>query len=364
MPIMTRPLADSEPCNRLRQPKSMRNLFAVRLLLIVLFVAVVSGWGQQPVGMPARAVVADTGGEAALKVVVQGPFQFVAYGDARFTNPASVEPSNPEIRRALVNQIASIRPSFILFSGDLVLQGDSSADWAVWDAETKPWAEAKIPVFPAIGNHELHKDPIAGLRNYFQRFPELKNSRYYSMRAGNTLTLVLDSSQDETTGAQGQWLANQLDHLPDDVAFVFFLLHHPPYTNSKEPMFGGGGHSTRAREQALAKMLEERQLKTRPHFIVLSGHVHNYERYEHHGVTYIVTGGGGATPYSVPRNPGDGYLQTGITYHYCVVRVDGTKLELDMMKLEMRNMQPNFVRADSVVIISAPAPPAKAASAK
>ncbi len=64
--------------------------------------------------------------------------------------------------------------------------------------------------------------------------------------------------------------------------------------------FWGGGHSARAREQALAKMLEERQLKTRPHFIVFSGHVHNYERYEHHGVTYIVTGGGGATPYSGP----------------------------------------------------------------
>jgi hypothetical protein len=341
----------------------MRNLFAVRLLFIVFFVAVISGWGQQPAGMPARAVVADAGGEAALKVAVNGPFQFVAYGDARFTNPAIVAPSNPEIRRALVNQIASIKPSFILFSGDLVQQGDNSSDWAVWDAETKAWADARLPVFPTIGNHELFKDPIAGLRNYFQRFPELKNSRYYSMRAGSTLTLVLDSSQDETTGAQGQWLASQLDHLPDDVAFVFFLLHHPPYTNSKEGFLGAGGHSTRAPEQALAKMLEERQLKTRPHFIVFSGHVHNYERYEHHGVTYIVTGGGGATPYSVSRKPEDGYRQPGTAYHYCVVRVDSTKLELDMMKLEMRNMQPYFVRADSVVIISAPAPPAKAASA-
>jgi hypothetical protein len=120
----------------------------------------------------------------------------------------------------------------------------------------------------------------------------------------------------------------------------------------------------RAREQALAKMLEGRQLKTRPRFIVFSGHVHNYERYEHHGVTYIVTGGGGATPYTVLRKPEDGYRQPGPTYHYCVVRVNGTRLELDMMKLEMQNMQPHFARADSVVIISAPAPPAKAAAAR
>ncbi|MGA2961673.1 MAG: metallophosphoesterase [Candidatus Korobacteraceae bacterium] len=343
----------------------MRNLFTLPLLFIVLFslICVNSSWGQPPAGSPERAVVADVGAPVALEVAVNGPFQFVAYGDARFTNPANVAPSNPEVRRALVDQIASIKPSFILFSGDLVLQGDNPADWTVWDAETKAWAEAKIPVFPTIGNHELYKDPAAGLRNYFQRFPDLKDSRYYSMRAGSTLTLVLDSSQDETTGAQGQWLTSQLDHLPNEVAFVFFLLHHPPYTNSSDSFFGGG-HSGRPREKALAKMLEERQLKTRQHFIVFSGHVHNYERYEHHGVTYIVTGGGGATPYSVPRKPGDGYQQRGATYHYCVVRVNGTKLELDMMKLEMQNMQPHFVRADSVVVISAPAPPAKAASAK
>ena len=337
----------------------MRNRFAVPLLWIVFLIAVTSGWGQQPARSPAGA-----GTEAALEVAVKGPFQFVAYGDIRFTNPADVAPSNAEFRRDLVNQIAAIKPSFILVSGDLVLQGDNPADWAIWDAETKPWSEAKLPVFPTIGNHELYKDPAAGLRNYFQRFAELKNSRYYSLRAGNTLTLVLDSSEDETAGAQGQWLASQLDHLPNDVDFVFLLLHHPPYTNSKEGFLGGGGHSMRAREQALAKMLEGRQLKTRPHFIVFSGHVHNYERYEHHGVTYIVTGGGGATPYTVLRKPEDGYRQPGPTYHYCVVRVNGTRLELDMMKLEMQNMQPHFARADSVVIISAPAPPAKAAAAR
>jgi hypothetical protein len=341
----------------------MRNFSAVPLLLIVCFLSVPSGWGQQSAASPARTVAADAGTEPALEVAVKGPFQFVAYGDIRFTNPANVGPSNPEYRRALVNQIASLKPGFILVSGDLVLHGDNPADWAVWDAETKPWADLKLPLFPTLGNHELYKDAAAGLRNYFQHFPELKNRHYYSMRAGNTLTLVLDSSQDETTGAQGQWLASQLDHLPNNVDFVFFLLHHPPYTNSKSGIFGGG-HSTRAREQALAKMLEERQLKTRPHFIVFSGHVHNYERYEHHGVTYIVTGGGGAMPYPVLRKPGDGYRQPGPTYHYCVLRVDGAKLELDIMKLEIQNHQPHFARADSVVIISAAAPPAKDASAR
>src|ERR1017187_8013508 len=69
-------------------------------------------------------------------------------------------------------------------------------DWKVWDSETAVWREKKIPVYPALGNHDLHGDEKVALANYFERFPDLKNSRYYSVRAGNTLMLVLDSSQD------------------------------------------------------------------------------------------------------------------------------------------------------------------------
>ena len=79
-------------------------------------------------------------------------------------------------------------------------------------------------------------------------------------------------------------------------------------------------------------------------------------------MTYIVTGGGGATPYPIVRGPQDPYREPGPTYHYCLVQVNGAKLQLDMMKLEMQN-EATFTRADSVVI-SAPAPAAKAASAK
>ena len=76
--------------------------------------------------------------------------------------------------------------------------------------ETSIWRDKKIPVYPALGNHDLHGDEKIALGNYFQRFPDLKNSRYYSVRAANTLTLVLDSSQDEASGdrkASG-WPAN------------------------------------------------------------------------------------------------------------------------------------------------------------
>ena len=71
--------------------------------------------------------------------------------------------------------------------------------------------------------------------------------------------------------------------------FVFIVLHHPPYTSSSDAKTFGGGHSARSQEQKLAKTLEARQQNLRARIVVFSGHVHNYERHEHGGVTYFVT---------------------------------------------------------------------------
>ena len=68
---------------------------------------------------------------------------------------------------------------------------------------------------------------------------------------------------------------------------------------------------------------------------MIAGHVHNYERYEHAGIMYIVSGGGGATPYLPVRHPHDFYRETGPTYHYCQFTVDRDRLKFQMYKLEM-----------------------------
>jgi len=102
-------------------------------------------------------------------------FQFVSFGDTRFTE----------------------------IGGDIAYKGTVPQDWEVFDRETALWRTRGIPVFPALGNHELMgkkksqedksknpQDEIDGLANDFARFPDLKQSRYYSMRAGNLLFLL------------------------------------------------------------------------------------------------------------------------------------------------------------------------------
>lgn len=290
----------------------------------------------------------------ALNLKVSVPFHFVAYGDTRFTDPADTEASNPPARRALVQAIAETHPAFISIGGDISYNGNDANDWKVWDSETAAWRDEKIPVYPALGNHDLHGDQQVALANYFARFPELNNSRYYSVRAANTLMLVLDSSLDELSGAQGQWLTQQLDGMPGDVDFVFIVLHHPPYTSSSDDKKYGGGHSARRPEQILAKMLESRQQGMRARIVVFSGHVHNYERHEHGGVTYFVTGGGGAHAYPIERARDDPFRDKNINYHYLLADVGPKRLKITMCRLDLVDGKTTWTRPDEVNI-AAPA---------
>ncbi|MGH9643295.1 MAG: metallophosphoesterase family protein [Terriglobales bacterium] len=290
------------------------------------------------------------------------PFHFVAYGDARFHDSHDTEAANPAVRQALVQAVADAHPAFICFTGDIVYNGGDKDDWKVFDKETGIWREKKIPVFPAIGNHELHGNEKEALANYFHRFPDLHDNRYYSVRAANALILVLDSSLDETLGPQGQWLQGKLDNIPAAVDFVFIMLHHPPYTSSTPGMFGEG-HVARSHEKDLARLIETRQARTRARFVVFSGHVHNYERHEHGGVTYFVTGGAGAHAYPIQRAPSDPFKSHEINYHYLLVDIDRQQLTVTMNRLQLVNGEEVWTQPDSVKI-AVPAPAAAAGAAK
>ena len=294
-----------------------------------------------------------------LQLQVSLPFHFVAYGDSRFHDPQDTEAANPPARQALVQAIAETNPAFISLTGDIVYNGYDKDDWKVWDSETSVWRTKSIPVYPALGNHDLHGDEIIALGNYFERFPDLKNSVYYSVRAANIFLLVLDSSIDESAGPQGQWLTRKLDHIPGDVDFVFIVFHHPPYTSSSEAKNFGGGHSARSPEQNLAKMLESRQQNLRARLVVFSGHVHNYERHEHGGVTYFVTGGAGAHAYPIERAPDDPFQSKEVNYHYLQVEVDRNRLKITMHRLDLTSGAAVWTQPDSVAIS---APTTKAAA--
>jgi acid phosphatase type 7 len=302
-----------------------------------------------------------TSNHEALALDVPSQFRFVAFGDTRFHDPADTETANALVRQTLVKAIDEEKPAFVSIGGDIVYSGDNPKDWQVWDMETAPWREHKVVVYPALGNHDLHGDQKTALGNYFARFPAINESRCYSVRLGNSLMLVLDSALDELTGPQGEWLHGQIDHLASNIDYVFLVFHHPPYTSSSDEKTFGGGHSARNKEMGLAAFLEEKQKQVRARFVVFNGHVHNYERHEHNGVVYFVTGGGGAHAYPITRKADDLYKDPGINYHYLLVAVDKNQVRITMKKLEFKDGKPVWTQPDETVI---PAPLAKAAGAR
>jgi len=287
---------------------------------------------------------------ADLALDLKTPFRFVVYGDTRFHDSNDTEAANPAVRRALVQAIAEANPAFICFTGDIVYNGYDADDWKVWDTETGIWREKKIPVYPALGNHDLHGSEQLALGNYFHRFPALKGSRYYSVRLANILLLVLDSSLEEAAGQQGEWLTEKLDHVPSGVDFVLIMDHHPPYTSSSDAKKFGGGHSARTTEQSLARMIEEREPAVHYRIVFFSGHVHNYERHEHGGITYFVSGGGGAHAYPIERAPDDPFQSKDINYHYLLVQVDHQRLTVTMNRLDLNRGKAEWSTPDSVSI--------------
>jgi hypothetical protein len=323
---------------------NIRSTALIRILLLLFATATLLGLTCCTKKSTAQTSAAD------LTLNLKTPFRFVAYGDTRFHDPSDTEAANPAVRRALVKAIADASPAFICFTGDIVYNGNDSEDWKVWDSETSIWRTKKIPVFPALGNHDLHGNEQLALSNYFQRFPDLKGSRYYSVHIANVLMLVLDSSLDEILGPQGEWLTVKLDHIPADVNFVFVMDHHPPYTSSSDEKKFGGGHSARTREQALAKMLEDRQAHAAYRIVFFSGHVHNYERHEHGGIIYFVSGGGGAHAYPIERPRSDPFQSNEINYHYLLVEVDGQQMKVTMNRLQLNGANAMWTTPDRVRI--------------
>jgi len=264
----------------------------------------------------------------------QGSLSFVVYGDTRFTERESV--ANAPARRALVAGVAAENPAAIFIGGDLVYQGDDSGDYATYESETAAWSGRGIPVFPALGNHEL-RDCRAGravspcLENWWRTFPALRPWRWYSVAMGSSLlVLVLDSDASLKSGsAQRTWLERQISDADSDarVRFILLLLHYPPV---RDPIFPRGKD-----EAQVQRYLSAAAPALRARVIVVGSHVHNYERFERDGVTYLVSGGGGAKPLPVLRMSGElSQLRTPVNFHYLRMTLAGDRLTGTMVRFE------------------------------
>jgi len=124
--------------------------------------------------------------------------------------------------------------------------------------------------WPSLGNHDWYHTLDAGPYRAFFSLPN--NERYYAFTVGPVAFFAVSSDGAEPDGitaasTQGQWLQAQLAASTAPWQVVFF--HHPPYSSSS---VHGSTPSLQWPFQAWGAD------------VVLSGHVHNYERLAVNGI--------------------------------------------------------------------------------
>jgi acid phosphatase type 7 len=261
------------------------------------------------------------------------PLVFVAYGDTRFSQRTDIV--NARARRALVGRIADESPAAILIGGDLVFEGTNPQDYETYRSETTEWAKQKIPVFPALGNHEFRGcargEETPCLENWWKAFSilSLRPHRWYSVSLGPTLlALMLDSDSALKPGSeQREWLERQITHADPRVKFILIALHYPPVRDPFYPVMKD--------EKEIERYLSKHAATLRAQVVVVGSHVHNYERYSRDGVTYLVSGGGGAEPVPASRMFGElSRLTTSVNFHYLRFTLDGDRLTGTMVRFD------------------------------
>ncbi len=270
------------------------------------------------------------------------PLTFAVIGDTRY----GVEP-----HRRIVERVLREAPDFVLGTGDMVDEGSRQDQWQQFFDVEGPLLRDHV-YYPAVGNHDRQGRgrTADAFRSYFS-LPEngADTERYYAFTFATSRVLVLDSNiYSFALADQTAWLERELIAARQDpgVRHIFAVMHHPPFSISLH----GGARDLRER---WAPLFERYGVSA-----VFSGHDHVYERAEHNGVRYFVTGGGGAPLY--PRRPRPHAIDAAAVqrferaFHYLRVAVTGRRVEVAAIRIDGTAIE---TTAWSEGAAAAPAPP-------
>lgn len=259
----------------------------------------------------------DDEGKGSFKTPPNGaePFRFFIYGDNRSRHDAH--------RRVVTEMLKHGPPDFILQTGDMVENGNESAQWPVF-FEIEKELLRHTAFFPTPGNHERSA-------RYFEDIFH-QDKPYYAFDWGNAHVTVLDSDI-TNLGAyereQSVMWNEEVRYLEEDLAahqkadFRFVMMHHPPYTAVASRQ-GTNGYVT-----ALTPMFEKYRVAAG-----FFGHDHNYQHHLKNGIHYVTTGGGGAPLYDVSK-PAEGLMVKAQSIeNFVQVSVSGKKAVFEAIAVD------------------------------
>jgi acid phosphatase type 7 len=262
------------------------------------------------------------------------PVTLVAAGDIA-CRPELVETASACRQARTAELVESLGPDAVAVLGDNQYEHGELANFTAVFEPT--WGRFRQITHPAVGNHEYEGDPerdqAPGYFSYFGPAAGDPAKGYYRWELGGWTLFVLNSGAINWTRATGgnpslpddcwpvscaagsaqeQWLRAELEALPDDACAIAYW-HHPRFSS------GFGGVNQPHREtQALFTDLYQHGVE-----LLLTGHSHNYERFEPvtpdgipdpRGVTQFVVGTGGRSLHTNtgPQLPTSDVLRTDV----------------------------------------------------
>jgi tartrate-resistant acid phosphatase type 5 len=282
---------------------------------------------------------------------VSGPVRFVALGDYGVGVRSDSESSRRQRRIAEVldRLVEEHDVRFVVSLGDNIYQGEQGQvddesggeddDWYSSYFQPYRYAIARVPVFPAIGNHDTTdtegSDDRAQMEDNFhikERFhgssdrASVAPGLFYRLRFGRDLELVcLDTSLDSADEGVHRffqapehrgWLSSTFSG--SGPRWLVPFSHHPVYC-------AGPSHpNDEEMREALVPLFERAGVR-----LVLAGHEHNFQVSEVDGRTHVVSGAGGKVREDIP----EGFADAGTTAwaaqaHLLLVEVDGPEARL------------------------------------
>lgn len=228
------------------------------------------------------------------------PFKFAVFGDSGLGAP-------PQYRVA--GQIEKHAVDLIIHTGDVVYPSGEDKDYPAQLYLPYKNLLARIPLLPAIGNHDIE---TANGQPWLDNFVLPGRERFYSFSYGNALFVALDSYRSNRESAR--WLEAQL--AGTDKLWKFIYFHEPPFSNHKNR--NGHADARRLWVPVFAKYRVD---------VVFSGHDHMYTRFQpKDGVHYIVEGLGGNSFQNINPHAREILVTHNTEYGFGLVEIDGRKL--------------------------------------
>jgi hypothetical protein len=250
-------------------------------------------------------------------------FRFVVGGDSRSLG-ASPYPQWPSARDNISSLMAQYDPSFVVFTGDFIYNGDDQVRPDTWDnwlsAMSQHWVTPEgltVPIVPAIGNHEIiypqpkDYDPATQAMNYYAVFNLPGNERWYALSWGPDLRIIVLDSEilDPSSKAwkeQVDWLQAELE-ASENYLWKVVIFHRDMVSARSDIPRAFYNPNGRAMIDNWALLFDRYGVD-----LVLMGHFHTYERSHpldwtrapgeimslENGITYVVSGGWGAPLYT------------------------------------------------------------------